>query len=154
MEPKFVEKDAFNVMGFSLRGNPMTMNHKGAWDEFMKYYDKVMEFSIERGYYGVYFGVEGEEGVVELIAGMAVDNVDEVPQGLAMREVSKASYAVFECNMNTLGQTWGYIYGEWLPKSQQYENAEDATHACFELYPPDFSSESSSLFIYTPIRAK
>jgi AraC family transcriptional regulator len=158
MEPKFVEKEAFKVMGFSLRGNPMSeekyMDHEGAWREFMKHYEKVKTFSTDNGYYGVYFGVKGEEeGMMELIAGMAVSNVENAPDGLVIREVPKAYYAVFESKLKTIAQTYNYIFQEWLPKSE-YEHDDYYTKPNFEFYPPDYSPESPSLFIHIPINAK
>ena len=156
MEPKFVEKEAFNVMGFCLRGDPMSeeehMDHEGAWREFMKRYEEVKTFSTDGAYYGAYFGVEGEEGMMDLIAGMAVSNVEKAPEGLVIREVPKAYYAIFESKLKTIAQTYHHIFQEWLPKSS-YES-DDVTKPNFEFYPPDFSPESSSLFIHVPIKTK
>jgi len=56
-----------------------------------------------------------------------------------------------------IGQTYNYIFQEWLPKSE-YEHDDIYTKPNFEFYPPDyspdFSTEGSSLFIHVPIKAK
>jgi len=86
------------------------------------------------------------------MAGMAVGDVDSVPEGPVVREVPAARYALFTCTMRTIGTTWEYIYKDWLPASQ-YEN--DAPLPSFEYYPPDDERAGDfPVSIYVPVREK
>jgi hypothetical protein len=48
---------------------------------------------------------------------MAISLAEKVPAGLVVREVPAATYAVFACPVQTIGQTKRYIFDEWGPRS-------------------------------------
>jgi len=151
MEPKIVEKEAFAVMGVSARGDPTTMDYEDIWgNRFMKHHDQVKALSTDGGYYGAYFDT-GEENVAELVAGMAVGEVQNVPEGLVVRELPPATYAVFDCTVKTIGPTWQAIMGEWMPASG-YEY--DASKTSFEYYPPDTQDADAPVAIHVPVKRR
>jgi len=81
---------------------------------------------------------------------MAVGEVASIPNGLVVREVPAARYAVFECTLKTIGETWDRIFQDWLPASQ-YEN--DAPLPSFECFPPDDARAGDfPVSIYVPVR--
>ena len=66
-----------------------------------------------------------------------------------VREVPTANYAVFACSVQAIGETYRYIFGQWLLGSG-YELVGSAP--AFEKYPPADDKESPVL-IHIPIRA-
>ena len=152
MEPKIITRETFDVMGVLDRVDPHTADYEAIWrDQFDPVHDRVQPYSTDEGYYGVYFATD-EPGLVDMVAGMAVGDVDDVPEGLTVRTIPGGQYAVFECGMDAIGPTWGAIYSEWLPASEQYE--EDGTRACFEYFPPGSETGQMLLSIFVPLRPK
>lgn len=136
-------------MGISAHGNPNSMNYGEIWNQFTTYDDQVKQLSLDKGYYNVYFATE-EENMVDLVAGMAVEDVSNVPEGLTTCEVPAMRCAVFECTMKTIGQTYDYIYREWLPKSQYEHDAKPD----FEYFSSDSETEDSPVLIHVAIKKK
>jgi len=78
---------------------------------------------------------------------MAVKDVTATPKDLVLREIPAAQYAVFECHVHKIGETYQFIFREWLPNSH-YAFSELAP--AFEQYPPEGDDESPVL-IHIPI---
>ena len=152
MEPKFATRDAFNVMGVLNRIKPDAADYEGIWcNQFDPVQDQVKAFSTGEGHYGVYFASD-EPGLVNMVAGMEVGDVDEAPEGLVVHTVPAAEYAVFECALDAIGLTWAAIYNEWLPGSDQYE--EDESKACFDYFPPGIETGQGIVSIHVPLKAR
>jgi AraC family transcriptional regulator len=149
MEPRIENRDAFIVMGVSARGNPSAMNYGEIWNQFSRYHEQVEKLVVDKVYYNVYFGTQ-EEDVVDLIAGVAIKDISNIPKGLVTREVSAMRCALFKCEMKDIGKTYDYIYREWLPKSQ-YEHDEKPDFECF---PSDGGTSDSPVLIHIPIKEK
>lgn len=147
MEPRIENRDAFFVMGVTANGDPSSMNYDEIWEQFIPYDEQVKKLSIDGGYYNVYFAT-ADEGIVDLIAGMMVEDTSNAPEGLVAREVPAMRCAIFECTMKGIGETYSYIYDEWLPKSQ-YEHDETPD---FEYFAPDSGSENPSVLIHVGIK--
>ena len=152
MEPTFVDKPAFAVLGVLNSGDPTALDYGDIWGrQFASRAMDIGPVATERNAYGVYFATE-QEGVVEMVAGMAVAIGQEPLEGLVVREVPAAAYAVFECTMAQIGPTWQAIEGEWLPAS---DCEWDQAGACFELFPPESTgAPNSPLTIYLPVVKK
>ena len=116
----------------------------------MSYHDQIQPLSVDQSYYGVYLGTDHAKPL-DYLAGMAVEDVDAVPECLVVRELPAAQYAVFECMLKTLGPTYGTIWKEWLPSSP-YEL--DVAAFGFDFYPPNTTSGDSPMHIYFPIKAR
>ncbi len=151
MQPEFRDRPAFQVMGVQVRANPTTADYGDLWGrQFASRVAEIRPFAVDDAGYGVYF-CTGQEGEMEILAGMAVQNVPEVPAGLVLREVPAAREAVFTTTMAQLGPTWGRIYGEWLPASE-YER--DDASADYERFPPGCDQGTVPLTIHVPVRRK
>ena len=152
MEPTFVDKPAFAVLGVLNSGDPTALDYGDIWGR--QFASRAMDIgpaATERNAYGVYFATE-QEGVVEMVAGMAVAVGQEPLEGLVVREVPAATYAVFGCTMAEIGATWQAIEGEWAPTAD-YEI--DHSAACFELFPPEATgAPDSKLTIYVAVVKK
>ncbi len=119
------------------------------WRDFESHHDELRPLSTDQAYYGVSFST-GEEGVIDYVAGMAVRGVDLVPKPLVVREVPAARFAVFECPLQAIGDTYRYAFAEWLPGSPY---AVDGSAAAYERYPPEVDVNAPVL-IHIPIREK
>ena len=117
------------------------------WNEFERHHEKIRLHSVDSKYYGVSFGA-AQDGSFDYLAGMAVGRVEETPAGVQVREVPAATYAVFACVVQSIGQTYGYIFGEWRSTSG-YEM--DPTKFAFEQYPPA-AETNAPVLIHIPIR--
>ena len=119
------------------------------WNEFETHHEKIRLHSVDAKYYGVSFGA-APDGSFDYLAGMAVGRVGEVPAGVQVREVPAGTYAVFACGVQSIGQTYNYVFGEWRLTSG-YEM--DPTKSAFEQYPPAVETNAPVL-IHIPVRDK
>jgi predicted transcriptional regulator YdeE len=152
MEPKFVEKGPIRLVGVIAFGKPETITPRlnDIWmNQFMKFDDQLKPYSIDKAYYGAWIG--DPEGNSTYFAGMAVENLPEIPRGLEERILPAATYAVFDCTVGTFGDAYGEVYGSWLPQSA-YEY--DIMAADFEFYPPDTATNQSPAQIFIPVKLK
>ncbi len=152
MKPTFIDRGSFLVMGTSTRVAPECEGpekYGSIWNEFESHHAQIEPYSTDGAYYGVSFAV-GEGKVCDYLAGMAVEQVGSIPEGLVLREVPAARYAVFACPMEAIGETYRFAFGEWLPSSPyHFSGAAPA----FEQYPPE-EDESSPVLVHIPIVEK
>lgn len=152
MNPEIRERAAFQVMGIQVRVNPMTANYQEIWgSQYAPREAEVAPFSPDKAHCAVYFCAGQGDGLVDLVAGMRVEGVSAAPEGLVLRQVPAAREAVFTATLDTIGPTWGRIYGDWLPNSG-FER--DDASADYEVYPPEFGPQGGTLTIHVPIRKK
>ena len=152
MEPKIMERDSFLVIGTSTRvtkENETSDYYTSIWKEFERRWREVEPHSVDNAFYGLSFSGY-DEGAFEYIAGMAVKDVPAVPNGLVIREVPAARYVVFSCPLTAIGETYRYIFREWLPGSPV---ALSITAPVFEQYPP-VGEEETPVLIHVPIVEK
>jgi predicted transcriptional regulator YdeE len=150
MAPKILTKDDFTVMGVVGHFASAAENFGPLWNAFMAHHDQIVPLSADQGYYGVYLGADHTQPI-DYIASMAVRAGANAPQGVEVRVVPAAQYAVFECAFSEIGRTYGYIWDEWLPSSA-YE--QDKTKLGFDYFAPDTTSGDSPMAIYLPIVEK
>ena len=96
----------------------------------------------------MWFGDLGS-GPADYLAGMSVESLEGFPSDLVTRDVPASTYAVFECTVRTIGETYDTIFGEW-PPGAAHERDPEVPH--FEYYPPGTSSQDSPVFIHVPLR--
>jgi len=79
-----------------------------------------------------------------------------VPEGMITEKFPAQKYAVFTHigRLNNLGETFQYIYQDWLVNNSRYERVPFAPE--FEWYDQRFNanSDDSELDLYVPIREK
>ncbi len=94
----------------------------------------------------------GDDDRFTYMASVAVDRLDDIPQGMTGIEIPERTYAVFAYDGGIgpeLGQTMASIFGGWLPDSK-YE----ADGADFEHYTDEFDPMTGTgrFYICVPIR--
>jgi len=152
MEPEIVNRDAFIVMGIVERVTPAeegTTTYERIWRRFEGFHEQIKARSTDQAYYGISFVTE-EEGVVDYVAGMAVGEAGIIPEDLVIREVPAARWAVFECPIEHIGETYRYIFGEWASKSP---HAVDGSVPSLERYPP-VGEEGAPIQLHIPVTEK
>lgn len=154
MEPKFLTKGEFKIIGMEYVGNNKNGEIGQMWHRFIPRMGEITNRTNSDVSYGVCFPVENmkEDSEFSYVAGLEVDNFDQIPEGMVARTVPAGKYAVFihKGSLDNLRSTYEYIYGSWLPKSGQ----EVAFQPDFEFYSERFipDSEDCELDIYVPLK--
>ena len=153
MKPKIVTRPAFKTVGISYIGKNQSGEIPQMWDVFNRRYNQIS--AISNICYGLCFSkVSGAtEGEFEYIAATEVKDDKNIPEGMVYREVPEYTYAVFthHGNLDTLGETYEYIYNTWLPQSGLKVHTD---HYDMELYDERFipDSDDSAFDIYIAIQ--
>jgi predicted transcriptional regulator YdeE len=151
-QPDIVRREGFLVMGRVTHRKPGTDRpemFEAIWNDFETLQQSIKRHSVDSQYYGVSFAA-GPDGSFDYMAGMAVRPVAETPEGLEVRKVPAATYAVFACPVQSIGQTYRYIFSEWRAESGcEIDNATPA----FEEYPPA-TDTNAPVLLHIPIRAR
>ncbi len=137
-------------MGTVIRRRPGTECPEtlvSAWNQFEAHREFVLGQSLRAGYYGVSFPPE-PDGSFDYLTGMAVRQVAVLPDGLEIREVPAATYAVFPSPLPAIGQTYGYIFGTWQLESG---HVVQDTAPAFEEYPPA-TVVNAPVLLHIPLR--
>ena len=146
MQPQFVTKPAFTVVGLRLHTKPMAPEIPALWEQFVPRMDEIADGVEPHVSYGV---MAHNQAMTELtyMAGNAVSQVVALPAGMSRWDIPANTYAVFEATLATIGQVFGYIYNSWFPTAG-YQPV-DAPY--FERYGENFSPDNPVLSIYIPV---
>ena len=153
MKPKIVTKPAFKVVGISYIGKNQSGEIPQMWSVFNRRYNQIQ--AINNICYGLCFSnvAEAAKDEFEYIAASEVIDDSNIPEGMVYREVPEYKYAVFTHHgkLDTLGETYEYIYNTWLPQSGLKVHPD---HYDMEQYDERFipESEDSEFDIYIAIQ--
>lgn len=155
MQPKFLTKPSFTLVGLRYYGKNEHGEIAQLWDQFNQRMAALGGLPNETGdaAIGLCIGSDDEplEGAFEYVAGLPVSKADQVPEGFVVREVPEYTYAVFahKGDLPSLSKTYEYIYESWLPQS----GYQLAAKIDFEYYDQDFKdfAPDSVFYIYVPI---
>jgi hypothetical protein len=155
--PSFVDKEEFQVVGVDDIGNRETRNPATIWPKFQKLITKVPHKDQSHALaISIVTKELADKGENRFIVCNEVSQVENVPEGMISETFPAQKYAVFTLigRMNNLGESYRYIYGEWLPNNPNYERVPFGPE--FEYYDQRFSlnSDDSELDLYIPIREK
>lgn len=151
MSPTFEQRDAFWLLGVQHRVDMSTGSdtYRSIWDQdFMAHHDELMPLSTTGWYYGASYEADSGDACWDYLAAMPVPPDIEPPAGLVLREVPAGRYARFACTVATIGETYGYIHGQW---SQQPGIKLRGGAPVFEEYPPETASDPSAMAILVPV---
>ncbi len=131
MEPKYVDRPAFWVLGVEIQAEPSKADYDDLWmKRFMPRHDEIRKLAVDDRYYAVYSAGD-EPGVDRILAGMSVSGEVAVPDGLRLRELPAAREAVFETTMGEIGATWQRIFGEWLSETGNVPALNVPSYECY-----------------------
>ena len=150
--PTMCDRAAFTIMGTSCRMTPSEEtgeNYAKIWSDFERYNEQLKQISTDKKYYGATFNTQ-QTGQIDYVTAMVVpEGTEAIDQGLVVRKVPAAQYAVFECPVEKIGQMYQYIMSEWLPTSPY---TMSFTAPSFEEYPPE--GQDDPVCIYIPVTKK
>ena len=151
MQPKIVNREAFTVMGVIGHFASAAENLSPLWEQkYTSFHEQIEPLSAGEGHYGVYLGADHAKPI-DYLAGMAVRDTAGAPEGVEVREVPAALYAVFEGSFQDIGPTYGYIWGEWLQSSA---DQQDTSKLGFDYYPPGTTDSNSPMEVWFPVKRK
>lgn len=153
MEPKFVELPAFTVVGMRYYGKNQNQEIAQLWGEFNQRSAQIQHTVPDGAAFGICLEDAGaKNGEFEYVASFAVEQAQDVPEGMVVRQVPAHKYAVFTHvgGLDKLGDTYQYIYQVYLPAS----GLEVVRGLDFELYNEDFKdfAPDSRFYIYVPVK--
>ena len=161
MQPKFVKKDAFKVIGiednFTMENNIIPQ----MWDKFLPRMIEIKNPVHQGVALGICFTPEtvkctediNDKTVFTELVCIEVNNTDNIPDGMIAKSFPANEYAVFthKGSLAKLKDTYNFIYKEWVPKS----GCELTEYYEFELYDRRFNpmdQENSEIDIYLPVK--
>ncbi len=156
MEPEIQEIDSFVVAGVRERFDDETKNRiPELWTRFLAMLPDIPH--RRPGTFGLCTNVSRDDGSFDYVAGVAVERVDRLPEGIVAESVPRQTYAVFKHHVRSqnlhaeLQPTLRWIFGTWLPAAPfEYAAGPD-----FERYPPDFEPKPGKyLEIAIPVRKR
>ncbi len=161
MQPEFVELDEMTVVGLSsIVSMKCNLIHQ-LWERFTLREKEIKKIAIPGVALEVSFatkeieieGSDKKDYEFFVVIGFAVENIDEIPEGMTYKKVPAHKYAKFvhKGPISKITETYNYIYNEWLPKSGQEYDWEACEVAWYdERF--KIESEDSQFDIYVPIK--
>jgi AraC family transcriptional regulator len=150
MQPQFVTKPTFTVVGLAIHTQPMNADIPNLWGQFGPRMDEVPHLAEPGVSYGLMDNLDMQAGKMDYMAGEPVTHMDKLPVGMTSWQVPANTYAVFEATLPTISQTFDHIYNTWLPTS----GYQQAAGPYFERYGATFNPDdpASTLSIYIPVK--
>lgn len=122
MEPRIAHRPAFDVIGMAERFTPATSSRiPELWSRFVARIDEIPHRGGTETY-GVCVDAgpaTGDEPGFTYVAGVEVEHIDAIPDGMMALTVPAGRYAVFthDGHISRLEDTVKQIWGRWLPAS-------------------------------------
>ncbi|MFD1739604.1 GyrI-like domain-containing protein [Bacillus salitolerans] len=163
MEPKFITKPAFHIIGYELKTKTVDgQNNKDIPEFWQVYMQKRLGENIpsplNNNELGICTDFCPDTGEFVYLIGMEVKEGTPAPEGLVYRSFPELEYAVFTTPKadestftSSIQSTWNYVFTEWFPQSG-YEHSGTTE---FELYDERcYGSENKEMDIYIPVKKK
>jgi AraC family transcriptional regulator len=155
MDTKIVELGAMKFIGLEYYGENKNNEIGEMWGRFMQVAKNVPSSIMNGKWYGVCFSNEGDTHPIRYIAGLEVNSLDEIPEGMKGKSIDAGKYAIFTHKglLDNLKETYNNIYGKWIPEAN-LTPVEGLDGLDFELYDNRFSdgSPDSEFDIYVKIK--
>ncbi|MDJ0708249.1 MAG: GyrI-like domain-containing protein [Leptolyngbyaceae cyanobacterium MO_188.B28] len=149
MDPRITQRRPFAVLGVVTQvrqGSETPEAFADIWRKFESRRQEIESLAIGEHYFGVNFPTDKED-VTDYLAGIMVAADAPILEGLEKRTVSGSQFAVFECQVETIGESYQHIFTDWLPGATVQFNP---TVPVFEEYPE--STSQQPVRVHVPIR--
>ncbi|TES52424.1 AraC family transcriptional regulator [Halalkalibacterium halodurans] len=164
MEPKFVTKPAFHIIGYELKTkNADGQNNKDIPEFWQHYLKNKLGCTIPNPLHkhvelGICTEFNPGTGEFVYVIGMEVEKGTKTPEGMVYKSFPELEYAVFttpkaneESFTSSIQSTWNYIFTEWFPQSDYEHNGVVE----FELYDERcHGTENIEMDIYIPVKKR
>ena len=104
LQPRFVTKPSFTVVGLLIHTKPMTPEIPQLWDQFVPRIGEIQHVAEPGVSYGLMDNFDQIIGALVYMAGNVVEKVVELPAGMTQWNVPTNIYAVFEARMNSFSK--------------------------------------------------
>ena len=160
MEPRSIEQKELKIVGLSCRTTMSDNAVPQLWQSFSPRMSEIKNRTNDKVAIGIclceqeydYREFDRDTEFTE-ISGVEVDNFNDIPDGMVTHIIKPMQYAVFthRGNVFTMQKTYDYIYGTWLPGSNEQIAKSDTLEWYDERFisPEDPNSECD---IYIPIK--
>ncbi|KAJ5068078.1 transcriptional regulator protein yobu-related [Anaeramoeba ignava] len=161
MEPKFVTKKAFYIVGYQtdtgMQDPNRSKNIKKQWTKMVqgKLFEKIKP--VEKGVFlGGCFDWDEKTMDWSYLAGIEVESVENIPEGTTWRKLPDSLYAIFTVKgklEEKILPAYEEIMKNWLPNNKKYVRANSPD---FEYYDHRYkeNSDDSEFDIWIPIEEK
>jgi AraC family transcriptional regulator len=135
-----------------ITARPMSAAIPQLWDAFVPRIGEITGIGEAHTTYGLMANNNDAAGTFDYMCGVALlpNHGAAPPAGMSRWAVPEGDYAVFASTLSTLGDTFGFIMGTWLPASRYMRTPQPY----FEYYGPDFSPATPNASIYIPVVAR
>ncbi len=155
MELEIKKLPGFKVAGLLYTGKNEHQEIPALWGEFNKRGEELCPRDTKVCYGVCRVQPHHQNGEFEYLAGFAVEDVNNMPGDVVVRELPSCEVAVFKHvgAADSLGQTYAEIYNNWLPTSA-YQPLEPGFD--MEVYTDEFTffAPDSVMYIYVPVKPK
>ena len=152
MKAKIVKTEPFYAVGVAAHRADATHDFGRVWERLTPYQNRIPHRSEEEVYYGLCYDFDGER--FSYMAGVRVNRVEDVPEGLEAKLVPAQTYAVFTHRGAVAGlqHTYERIHETWLAENglQLAEGIDFERYDDARFFGP--MNADSELDLYIPIR--
>lgn len=149
VQPEIVNKPGFTVIGLKNRCKNRESGVRELWRQFTERWEEVQQAGPADMVCGLRDHFDTESGEFDYLAGVEVEAVDSVPDGMEAWDVEAQNYAVFPTTLSGLNDTYRYASDSWLQES----NYRRTPGPEFEQYSQGFNPDNpdSRLDLYIPV---
>ena len=146
MKAQVISLKSAKVIGMVYKGKNQSGEIPAMWEIFNKRYMEIKNSDM-RVFYGLCYGYESN-GDFSYMAGLAVDPISEIPNGMEVVELPAGKYAAFtfKDHISKIGEFWDAIYKIYLPEN----DLKPLPGMTFELYDDRFQL-NGECDIYIPV---
>jgi len=158
MKVVVTEREALNVVGMKIQTSVEEDRIPRLWNDFISRMEELKDVAVPDCSLGICINNEEEEFNENVIFDYLVCKVVKddrvVPPGMVFRHISRQLVAVFTHigSLDTLGETYDYIYNKWLPSSDYQLAAADEIEWYDSRF--KFGESDSQMDVHIPIEKK
>jgi AraC family transcriptional regulator len=149
LSPRFSDRKAFKVAGFSRFSMPDTTGIPGLWRSFGQHIGYIPG-EVPGVAYGVCYNADSDS--FDYLCGVEVLSSSDLPQGFIVLEVPSNRYAIFHHggHVTDIHAIMRAIFSDWLPTSGH----QAAAAPVLERYGPEFDPRTGAggFDVYVPLK--
>ncbi len=158
MKVIITEREPLKVVGIKISTNIEENRIPQLWNDFIARMNELDKVAVPECSLGICFNESDmefkEDSKFSYMACRVVKDDSIIPPGMEYREISAQLVAVFTHygSMETLSETYDYIYNKWLPESEYEIIAADEIEWYDSRF--KFGEKDSQMDIHVPIKKK
>ncbi|MGP4071638.1 GyrI-like domain-containing protein [Piscibacillus sp. B03] len=161
MDVRVEKRDKVTLIGIEIKTYGIMKKSEpnsipGLWEEFNQSTERIPNVKNQHEGYGLIEFPKGWQLGNRFLytAGVVVTSVDDVPEGMVVKEIPEQEYAIvrYQGEIKEIGKGFNYFYNEWLPQSDYQKSGAFE----YEYYGEGFKGDSpeSVLEVHFPVTKK